>query len=231
MLQNILSLLSKLKFFTSAFISKNAFAQPLSAEEEKELLTAYKAGDEKAKEKLVRHNMRLVAHIAKKFAANNEIDDLICIGAIGLVKGISSYEMTKSTALSTYLARCIENEILMVLRQTKRYKNTVYLYEPVGIDSEGNEYTLMDTLSQKDETLFVQVENSIIAEKLDEILRETLTEREYTIIKYRFGLQNAPVLTQLQTSQRLGISRSYISRIESKALSKLKEALKDKDFY
>ena len=230
MFAGLLELLSTIFFFTGRLGSKNAYPKPLSKEEESDCLEKMQTGDEKAFEKLIRHNMRLVAHIAKKYAAGGDTDDLISIGSIGLIKGVRSYSQSKSTTLSTFLARCIENEILMTLRSNKRYKNTLYLSEPLGVDSDGNEFSLIDLLSVKEESVFGQVDKNVLAEKIDEIINDTLSEREYTIIRCRFGLWGCPVLTQQQTAEKLGISRSYVSRIETKALSKLRNHLSREDF-
>lgn len=158
------------------------------------------------------------------------MDDLISIGSIGLVKGISTFSAAKGTTLATYLARCIENEILMTLRTNKRYKNTVYLQEQMNVDSDGNELTLMDVLSVKEDSIFKQVEMSIVSDKLDKIMTECLTKREYSILVMRFGLKGGTQLTQLQTAKALGISRSYVSRIETKALAKIRAKLNKEDF-
>lgn len=198
-------------------------------EEARELEKAA-AGDNAAREKLIKHNLRLVAHIAKKYAAGQDMDDLISIGSIGLVKGISTFSAAKGTTLATYLARCIENEILMTLRTNKRYKNTVYLQEQMNVDSDGNELTLMDVLSVKEDSIFKQVEMSIVSDKLDKIMQECLSKREYSILVMRFGLKGGTQLTQLQTAKALGISRSYVSRIETKALSKIRAKLNREDF-
>ncbi|MEG1923645.1 MAG: RNA polymerase sporulation sigma factor SigK [Clostridia bacterium] len=227
----LLKFFSKIFFFTGYVSGKNSYPKPLSKEDEQRNIELMKKGDNEAREILINHNLRLVAHIAKKYSYGNDLDDLISIGSIGLIKGVESYEPSKSTTLATFLARCIENEILMTLRSAKRYQNTVYLQDTLGVDSDGNEFSLMDLLSIKDESVFRQVEQSVLSEKLNEILIATLTQREYTIIKYRFGLQGASVLTQLQTAEKLKISRSYISRIETKALKKLREKLKNEDLY
>ncbi len=229
-LSGLLEFFRKIFFFTSYFSSKSSFPKPLSAEEEAACLVQLQEGDETARETLIRHNMRLVAHVAKKYNNVLENDDLISIGSIGLVKGINTYQKGKGTQLATYLARCIENEILMVLRSMKRYKNTVSLQEPLGIDGEGNEFTLMDVLSVKEENIFSQVENGILAEKLNGILKKYLTEREYRILVMRFGLNGTKPLTQLETAKTLGISRSYVSRIETKALTKIRGKLNREEY-
>lgn len=223
--QSILQFLSKLFCFSSYFTAKNSFPKPLPAEKEREYLQKMKEGDALAREELIRHNLRLVAHVAKKYNNVLETDDLISIGSIGLVKGVETFDSSKGTQLATYLARCIENEIRMVLRSQKRYQNTVSLQEPLGIDGDGNEFTLMDVLPVKEETIFHKAEDAILAKQLDALLKESLSEREYRILVMRFGLDGSRPLTQLETAERLGISRSYISRIETKAMATVKERL------
>ena len=219
-----LGLLRRL-FFMTGYFSNGSYPQPLSPEEEAECLRRYKAGSKSARDKLITHNMRLVAHIAKKYG-KNDLDDLISIGSIGLIKGVESYSTEKGTTLATYLARCIENEILMALRSSKRYQNTTYLQNPLGVDNDGNEYTLMDVLAIKEDSVFHQAEMSILKQHLLKIIREHLNDREQKIILMRYGLEeNSIPLTQLQTAKRLGISRSYISRIETRALQKIKQYL------
>ncbi len=225
MFSTLLQLLSKLFFFTGYF-SNGSYPQPLTSEEEAECLERMKKGSRAARDKLITHNMRLVAHIAKKYGKGGDLDDLISIGSIGLIKGVESYSTEKGTTLATYLARCIENEILMTLRSNKRYQNTVYLSSTLGVDNDGNEYTLMDVLAIKEDSVFHQAEMSILKQNLLKIIREHLDPREQKIILMRYGLEEgATPLTQLQTAQKLGISRSYISRIESRALEKIRQYL------
>ena len=224
MLEAILNLLKRLFFFTGYF-SNGSYPQPLSPEEEAECLKRMKAGSRAARDKLITHNMRLVAHIAKKYG-KNDLDDMISIGSIGLIKGVESYSTEKGTTLATYLARCIENEILMTLRSNKRYQNTVYLNSTLGVDNDGNEYTLMDVLAVKEDSVFHQAEMSILRQNLLQIIGEHLSPREQKIILMRYGLEEGSTpMTQLQTARELGISRSYISRIESRALEKIKQYL------
>ena len=222
MLSSFLQLLSRL-FFMTGYFGNGSYPQPLTPEEEAECLKRYYAGSKQARDKLITHNMRLVAHIAKKYG-KNDLDDLISIGSIGLIKGVESFSADKGTTLATYLARCIENEILMTLRSNKRYANTVYLQNPLGVDNDGNEYTLMDVLAIKEDSVFHQAETAILRQNLLKIIREHLNEREQKIILMRYGLEeNSTPLTQLQTAKKLGISRSYISRIESRALEKIRQ--------
>lgn len=222
MFTSFLDFLRRILFMTGYF-QNGSYPQPLSPEEEAKCLERMKAGEKQAREKLICHNMRLVAHIAKKYG-KNDVDDLISIGSIGLIKGVESYSADKGTTLATYLARCIENEILMTLRSNKRYQNTVYLQSTLGVDNDGNEYTLMDILSTNEDSVFRQAELSILKQNLLKLIREHLNEREQKIILMRYGLEEGSVpLTQLQTAKKLGISRSYISRIESRALEKLRQ--------
>ncbi|MEG1527993.1 MAG: RNA polymerase sporulation sigma factor SigK [Clostridia bacterium] len=222
---NILDLLSHAFFFTGFFTKSASYPRPLPIELERKYLELAKNGDLYAREKLINHNLRLVAHIAKKYKGSAEFDDLISVGSIGLIKGIASYKLGHGTALATYLARCIENEILMMLRSNKRYSNTVYLQDQIGVDNEGNSYTLMDVLSEGEDNVFHQVELSILSKKLNDCLTTCLTQREQEIVTKRYGLDGLAPLTQLETAKQLGISRSYISRIETKALQKLKAKL------
>lgn len=210
-------------FFLTGYFSNGSYPKPLSAEEEAECIAKMQKGSKAARDKLICHNMRLVAHIAKKYG-KNDLDDLISIGSIGLIKGVESYSPDKGTTLATYLARCIENEILMTLRANKRYQNTVYLNNTLGVDNDGNEYTLYDVLAIKEDSVFHQAEISILRENLLKCIHERLNEREQKIILMRYAIEEGAVpLTQLQTAKKLGISRSYISRIETRALEKLRQ--------
>lgn len=159
-----------------------------------------------------------------------DVDDLISIGSIGLVKGISTFEVKKGTQLATYLARCIENEILMALRSNKKYRCVFSLNDPLGVDGEGNEFSLIDVLSVNQDSVFKQVESGMLSEKLDAVMKQCLTSREYQILQLRYGLNGKPAYTQLKTAEMLGISRSYISRIEKKALSKVRAKIEKDDY-
>lgn len=211
-------------FFVTGYFETGSYAQPLSPQKEAHYLELLAKGDENAREMLICHNMRLVAHVAKKYTVGNDLDDLISIGAIGLIKGVETYCPKRGNSLATYLARCIENEILMSLRSNKRYKNTVYLQEQLGVDGDGNEYTLMDVLPDK-EDMFRQVELNVLREKLLGLVDSHLNKREKQIVLLRFGLTGNAPLTQLETANLLGISRSYVSRIETKAIKKLREQM------
>ena len=229
---DFLSLLfGKIFIFTGMVQNKGTFPKPLSPEEEKKYLELARAGDESAKEVLIRHNMRLVAHIVKKYTGSAETDDLLSVGSIGLIKDINTSRDGKGTLLATYTARCIENEILMLLRSGKKHKNNVSLTDPVGTDKDGNELTLIDLLSEKEESVFAQVEKSIQREKFVCILKKILNEREFTILSMRYGLEDGAALPQREVAKKLGISRSYISRIEKRAIEKARENLSKDDFF
>lgn len=221
-----LELLKRLFFFTGYF-SNGSYPKPLSSEEEAECIARMQQGSKSARDKLIMHNMRLVAHIAKKYG-KNDTDDLISIGSIGLIKGVESFSSEKGTTLATYLARCIENEILMTLRANKRYQNTVYLGNTLGVDNDGNEYTLYDVLAIKEDSVFHQAETAILRKNLLKCIDEQLNDREKKIILMRYGIEEgATPLTQLQTAKKMGISRSYISRIEARALEKLRRVIEE----
>lgn len=227
----IMFLLGKLTFFAGSVVGGSSFPKPLSSEEEAECIRKMKEGDKAAKEKLINHNMRLVAHVVKKYSEAAETDDLISVGSIGLIKAINTYETGKGTQLATYTARCIENEILMLLRANKKYRNDVSLSDPVGTDKDGNELTLMELLCEKEDTVFAKVDRSIEREKFLRFIKGVLTEREYTVLCLRYGLKGERNYAQREVAKFLKISRSYISRIEKKAIDKLKDAVKKGQFY
>ena len=231
LLNAILFVLGKFTFFAGSVLGVSSFPKPLSAREELECLEKVKLGDKEAKDKLIKHNMRLVAHIVKKYSGSAETDDLISVGSIGLIKAINTYEKGKGTQLATYTARCIENEILMLLRANKKYKNDIYLSDPVGTDKDGNELTLMDLLCEKEDMVFLKVDRGIEREKFLKFIRELLTEREYVVLCLRYGLKGERVYAQREVAKFLKISRSYISRIEKKGLEKLRAVVKKGQFY
>lgn len=214
--------------FLTAYIGNGAtFPKPLTEAEEKNYLKKFAEGDILAKSILVERNLRLVAHIVKKYAyLGKDSDDLISIGTVGLIKAIDSYKISKGTRLATYAARCIENEILMLIRNNKKTKGEVYLQDPIGVDKEGNEISLMDVLSSEDDSVIEIVENRIQIAKLYSEIQNCLKDREKTIILLRYGLNDGKPKTQREIAKNLGISRSYVSRIEKKALKKLNKKLK-----
>lgn len=225
------TILGKITFFTGALSGKNSFDKPLKKEEEERCLLLAKKGDKLARDKLVRHNMRLVAHIVKKYNGAAETDDLISVGSIGLIKAINTYEIGHGTTLATYTARCIENEILMLIRANKKHKNNLSLSEPIGTDKDGNELNLIDLLFEKEDCVYEQVERSLQKEKILKQIKVILTEREFTVLCLRFALKGGVPLPQREVAKMLRISRSYISRIEKRAIEKLRSRLKVEDFY
>lgn len=226
-LSGIFALLSNLLFFSGYIKNKNCFPKPLSAEAEKQLLDKIAQGDKNAKNELIRHNMRLVVHIVKKYTNYGDNDELISVGSIGLIKAVNSFHDGKGTQFATYASRCIENEILMVIRAGKKYKNTKSLYEPVSYDKDGNEVTLIDLIGQEDESVISKVESRIVQEKLLSVAKKVLDEREYEIIMLRYGINEDKAYTQNEVAEKYDISRSYVSRIEKKALFKLKCYIED----
>ncbi len=226
MLYILSSILQGLLLLVSYIRNGKTFPEPLSAEEERRCLSQFYKGDELARNKLIEHNLRLVAHIVKKYESTyTDNEDLISIGTIGLIKGINTYDYKKNTKLATYTARCIENEILMHLRSSNKLKNEMLLQESIGSDKEGNEITLFDILENGEERISEKVENKINKEKLYKRI-EFLEERERKVLKLRYGLNNGKQLTQREVAKILGISRSYVSRIEKKAIQNLSELFK-----
>ncbi len=213
--------------FLTAYISNgNSFLQPLDETEEQYYLNKLKQGDLLAKNVLVERNLRLVAHIVKKYSyPGKEVDDLISIGTVGLIKAIDSFDNSKGTRLATYAARCIENEILMLIRNNKKTKGEVYLSDPIGIDKEGNEISLMDVLSSEEDSIIDIVENRMQVKKLYSKINTSLKGREKSIVQMRYGLIDGKPKTQREIAKLMGISRSYVSRIEKRALKKLQKEL------
>lgn len=226
-LSGILALLSNLLFFSGYIKNKNCFPKPLSAEKEKELLDRIAQGDKAARDELIKHNMRLVVHIVKKYVSYGDNDELISVGSIGLIKAVNSFHEGKGTQFATYASKCIENEILMVIRAGKKYKNTKSLYEPVSFDKDGNEVTLIDLIGQEEESVISKVESRIVQEKLLAISKKVLEDREYEIIMLRYGINADKAYTQSEVAEKYGISRSYVSRIEKKALFKLRRFIEE----
>ncbi len=206
-----------------------SFPQPLSAAQERETLAAMQAGDPAARDKLIEHNLRLVAHVVKKYYASREDqDDLVSIGTIGLIKAVSTFKPDKNIRLATYACRCIENEILMYFRTLRKQSQEVSLSEPIDNDSEGNAISLLDVISCED-TMLEQVELSDRQQLLYRYLTEELDSREREILFLRYGLTGRPPLPQREVADVCGISRSYVSRIEKKALKKLQARFSEKD--
>ena len=199
------------------------FLSPLTPEEEFECLNKMKKGDLEAKNELIERNMRLVAHIAKKYQnAGEEMEDLISIGTIGLIMAITTYKADYGSRLATYAARCIDNEMLMYFRTKKKTAKDVSLYEPIGTDKEGNQIQLMDIVEGEEVDVVEEMEKNRKIKKMLQIMPKVLTEREYDILVKRYGLYQKKPLTQREIAKEFGISRSYVSRIEKKALDKMK---------
>lgn len=213
-------------FFAGYIGVGGTFPKPLSAKEEEEYLQKMAEGDLEAKNVLIERNLRLVAHVVKKYSPlGKDNEDLISIGTIGLIKGVTSFKAGKGTRLATYVARCIDNEILMHIRSSKKLQNEVSIHDTIGVDREGNEITLMDIVEDEREEVSEQVNSKMQVANLYDKMKQVLAGREYDILTWRFGLHNKPVKTQHEIAERLGISRSYVSRIEKKALEKLKEGM------
>lgn len=210
-------------FFMFSYItSGNSFPRPLTSEEEETYLKEYEEGNIEAKNILIERNLRLVAHIVKKYSNyQKDSEDLISIGTIGLIKAITTFKNGKGTKLATYAARCVENEILMYIRSSKKYNKDIYLQDTVGIDKDGNEVTLQDKVADDGMSVDEEVGLNLQIKVLYDKIRKVLKGREKTIIELRYGLIDGEELTQRDIAKKLGISRSYVSRIEKKALEKL----------
>ena len=226
LLSNFMEFLCSNIFLTGYISGNNTFPKPLDEKEEEKYLQLLKTGDKKAKSILIERNLRLVAHIVKKYQIpNKDIDELISIGTVGLIKAIDSFDVSKGTRLATYASRCIENEILMLFRNNKKQKSETFLQDPIGVDKEGNEISLIDVLSSEKDSVIDKVEMKLQIKALYNKINSALTEREGEILKMRYGLKDGKCKTQREIAGMLGISRSYVSRIEKKALKKLKKDL------
>lgn len=216
-------LLRNLFFFALHIESSAVFPKPLSKKDENECFERMAEGDSSARNRLIEHNLRLVAHIVKKYSSSaHEQDELISVGTIGLIKAVSSFDYSKGAKFATYASRCIENEILMQFRAAKKSASDVYINEPVETDKDGNALTLMDLIDDGID-IHEQVDILIRSRQLYGFLRECLDERELDIIIYRYGLYGSKPHTQNETAIKMGISRSYVSRLEKKAIGKLKK--------
>lgn len=218
-----IELLRNLLFFSLHIDNSSVFPKPLSKKEEAECFRRMSEGDKSARNKLIEHNLRLVAHIVKKYASGtDEQDELISVGTIGLIKAVSSFNYEKGAKFATYASRCIENEILMQFRSAKKSAGDIYINEPVETDKDGNSLTLMDLIDDGID-IHEQVDILIRSRQLYSFIKKCLEPREYEIIVYRYGLYGSAPHTQNETAEMLNISRSYVSRIEKKAISKLKD--------
>ena len=215
--------------FLVGYISNNSlFPEPLSSEDEQKYLELLKNGDEEARNILIEKNLRLVAHVCKKYSSTNiDLDDLISIGTIGLIKGISSFDPSKSVKLSTYVSRCIDNEILMFLRSNKKLGAEVFLEDPIGKDKDDNTVTLQEVLENNEKNIEDEVDLKFKIKKLYQKMKDVLKLREKTILELRFGLDGNKPKTQNEIAKSMGISRSYVSRIETKAIEKLAKEIKE----
>lgn len=222
MLKMLAEIISRIFYLALHVTSPGSFPAPLSGKKEKELIKLSATGDTAARNKLVEHNLRLVAHIVKKYYASGcEQDDLISIGTIGLIKAISTFNDEKGIRLATYAARCIENEILMYFRNLKKTAQDVYISDPIETDREGNTLTLIDVIAD-DGDIAEEIDKKMKIRKLRSMISGVLDERELKIIKLRYGLSGEEELTQREVAKLMGISRSYVSRIEKAALEKLR---------
>ena len=228
MLLNFLSNLLSHVFFLFGYISSNnLFPEPLSKTEEEFYLRKYFAGDKNARDKLIEHNLRLVAHIAKRYSnSEQELEDLISIGIVGLIKAIDSFSAEKGFKISTYASKCVENEILMHIRSTKKIKSEVSMNTIIGTDKDGNDMELVDTLDSESKDAIDTIYNKIMSEQVIKFINSKLTKREKYIMCSRYGLNGHIQKTQQQIADELGISRSYVSRIETKVQNKLKKYVK-----
>ena len=215
--------------FTVGYISgSQLFPEPLNANDEKMYLQKMKAGDNEARNILIERNLRLVAHVCKKYSNSNvDQDDLISIGTIGLIKGINSFNVDKGAKLSTYVSRCIDNEILMHFRATKKLGAEVYLNDPIGKDKDDNVVTLQEVLENDERSIEESVDLKFKIKQLYEKMKSVLKDREKTILELRFGLDGHKPKTQIEIANQMGISRSYVSRIETKAIGKLSKHIKE----
>lgn len=223
----LFGILSGIIIFALHVTAANSFPKPLSKEEEENCFIEMKNGNIEARNRLIEHNLRLVAHIVKKYYSNSdEQDDLISIGTIGLIKAVSTFSYEKGTRFATYGARCIENEILMYFRNKKKYAQDVSFFEPIDSDKDGNALSIMDTLAEE-KSVTEDIENKIYTENLYKVIDSELSAREKQIIELRYGLRGRRAYTQREIASKLGISRSYVSRIEKKAIDILKNKIKN----
>lgn len=226
MLEQLMIFMIRDALFLLGYLARgSAFPKPLKREEETQLIERMAQGDGEARQKLIEHNLRLAAHIARKYTVPGfEQEDLISIGTIGLIKGVETYKRGTGTQLSTYCARCIENEILMCLRASQKRKGEVSLQEPIGTDGEGNEITLTDVLGTDGTEVHGEVERRMSLKRVRQLVDLCLSGRERTVIEMRYGLLDGTVHAQHEVAQLLGVSRSYVSRLEKRAMERLREA-------
>lgn len=229
--ENFITFLSKVLFFSGLVSEKSSFPRPLSKADEEDYIRRFQQnGDLEAKDILIRHNLRLVAHVVKKYNGSAEADDLISCGTIGLIKAINSFKLDKGTQISTYAARCIENEILMYLRVTKKHQNIGSLNESFGADRDGNDLVLADIIADDSPDPKEIAQHRIMMRRLIAEMQKRLNEREFKIISLRYGIESNIALPQREVARKLGISRSYISRIEKHAIEVIREIVAERGF-
>jgi len=229
MLTALLLLLKDALFFFGYITNRSTFPKPLASDEEQLCIARMKEGDGMARRKLIEHNLRLVAHIARKYTVPGfDSDDLISIGTIGLIKAVNTFRSDSGATLSTYASRCIENEILMTLRAAQKRKNDVSLHDPVGKDADGNEISYLDVLGTDSDSITEEVDRRISLQRIAHLIRDMLPERERTVLELRYGLIDGKQRPQYEIAKLLGISRSYVSRLEKKAVQMLEKGLKEK---
>ena len=222
------TIISSVTLLLSYISGNSSFPKPLSAKDEQFYIERYKNGDMAARDVLIEHNLRLVAHIAKKYSNSNEDnEDIISIGTIGLIKGITSFDPSKGTRLATYAARCVDNEILMLMRTQKKTQGDVSLSETIGVDKEGKQIMLIDILKSDTADIFDKINTDIQVRQLYENIKSELDERERKVIILRYGIGGTKAYTQREVAKLLNISRSYVSRIEKKAVGKLGKGIKE----
>ncbi len=222
------TIISSVTLLLSYISGNSSFPKPLSAKDEQFYIERYKNGDMAARDVLIEHNLRLVAHIAKKYSNSSEDnEDIISIGTIGLIKGITSFDPSKGTRLATYAARCVDNEILMLMRTQKKTQGDVSLSETIGVDKEGNQIMLIDILKSDTADIFDKINTDIQVRQLYENIKSELDERERKVIILRYGIDGTKAYTQREVAKLLNISRSYVSRIEKKAVGKLGKGIKE----
>ena len=228
--ESFMSFMNKIMLFSAYVNNASNFPKPLSPKEEKECFMRLKNGDKSAKDKLLTHNLRLVVHVAKKYSGASESDDLISVGSIGLIKAVNTFSYDKNTQFSTYAARCIENEILMLLRVNKKHTAVISLNESLGKDKDGNDVTWQDIIPST-EDVSENVENAVLSQNLIKLAKDSLSPREFEILTLRYGLNSSPAYTQREIAKKLNISRSYISRLEKKALDIIRAKVKKEKLY
>ena len=224
MLESAILLLMNSLFLMLRISPGDSFPRPLSREKEREYLQRWQQGDLEARNLLVEHNLRLVAHIVKKYYSADDADDLISIGTIGLIKGVNTYRADKNVRLATYASRCIENEILMYFRSQRKSAGELSLSDALDVDGEGNGLFVMDVLAQEDD-MAERIGSRELCRSLRALIGSSLDEREAQIIRLRYGLDGREPMTQWETARECGISRSYVSRLEKRALEKLRRAV------